>query len=442
MEELTNQMELFGLHSMQAYYWWCIALMFAIHAGFLSYEIGVSRVKNVLAAAMKNVMTLAVIIPSFYFFGWWIYNAFPDGFIPRFDELSLAALPWSQNMGPNIMDNESGIFWGAFALFAATTGSILSGTLIERIRLSAFLVLATLLGSVLWILAGSWGWHGEGWLLTQLGYHDVGAAGVVHAVAGFFALGVLIHLGPRIGKYTAEGKPNRILPHNMPSALLGLMLIFVGFFGFLGGCIIFMTDGNWITIYGTPTNLSAFAFNALMGFAGGIMGCYIASKADPFWTVSGGLVGIISVGAGLDLYYPGLGFLIAFIGGLIAPKIGEFMEKKGLDDPVGAIVVHGVIGVYSVIAVGIFASGFPNVVGPDITFFGQLIGAIVMVAIGFIPGYVVAYVLKKMNALRIPEEVEKIGIDVAKFPGSPYPEGIPSTEDKVTLLERTSKKSS
>jgi Amt family ammonium transporter len=135
-EQVQTALETQGAVNMDFFYWMSIAIMMLIHAGFLAYESGASRVKNVLAAAMKNLMTLAVVIPSFFFVGWFLYNAMPTG-VPRMDELAKAALPWSQNMGPNLDDAASGVFWGAFALFAATTGSILSGALIERVRLSA-----------------------------------------------------------------------------------------------------------------------------------------------------------------------------------------------------------------------------------------------------------------------------------------------------------------
>ena len=108
-------------------------------------------------------------------------------------------------MGPNVADQASGVFFGAFALFAATTASIMSGSVIERIQTVGFVILAVILGSFAWVVAAAWGWHADGWLVTQFGVHDFGAAGLVHAVAGFFALGVLINLGPRIGKFNADG---------------------------------------------------------------------------------------------------------------------------------------------------------------------------------------------------------------------------------------------
>ena len=214
-----------GTINSEIFYWWCTALMIAIHAGFLAYEMGASRVKNVLASGIKNILAFAFMVPTFYFFGWYIYLAFYNGFIPAED--GLAGLPWDASMGPNLADNATGIFWAAFTLFAATTASIFSGAVIERIQTAGFLILAILLGSVVWILGGAWGWHPAGWLTVKWGYHDVGAAGVVHMVAGFFALGVLINLGPRVGKFNADGSANAIKAHNVPFTITGLMLIIV-----------------------------------------------------------------------------------------------------------------------------------------------------------------------------------------------------------------------
>ncbi|TCK09358.1 ammonium transporter [Marinobacterium mangrovicola] len=419
---LDAQQAVFEMHqsmNVEVFYWWCTAIMIMIHAGFLAYEMGASRSKNALAAGIKNILALAVIIPTFYLFGWWIYNAMPNGLIPI--DASFA-LPWSQSMGPDVQDMGSGIFWAAFALFGATTGSILSGAVIERIRVSSFLILTIVLGSGAWILAGAWGWHPDGWLLTKMGYHDLGASGVVHAVAGFFTLGVLMNLGARKGKFI-NGVAQTIAPHSLPMTLIGLMMIIFGFFGFLGGCIIFNGgETGWTTIYGNPTNLSAFAFNTLMGFAGGIIGCYVATR-DPFWTMSGGLVGIISVAAGLDLYDPALAFIIATCMGLLAVWFAKFLENRGIDDAVGAVAVHGFTGFVAVVLVGVFAGGTPNVGDlPAISFVGQLTGAVVMVLLGFIPGYAVSAALKAANMLRVPEKAEVIGIDEVELIAKPYPE--------------------
>lgn len=414
--------------NMEIFYWWCTGLMVIIHAGFLAYEMGASRAKNVLASGIKNILAFAFIIPTFFFFGWWIYLAFPNGFIPSAD--GAAGLPWSDYMGPNLADNATGVFWAAFTLFAATTASIFSGAVIERIRVAAFLLLAILLGSAVWILGASWGWHPTGWLTAQFGYHDVGAAGVVHMIAGFFALGVLINLGPRVGKFNPDGTANDLAAHNVPFTIFGLMLIIVGFFGFLGGCAIYISGGQWINIYGQPMTLSAYAFNTLMGFSGGIIGAWVCTR-DPFWMMSGALAGIFSAAAGLDLYYPPLAFLLGFFGGFVVPITAKWLEKMGIDDAVGAFPVHGIGGLIGVLGVGIFASGYPNMEGfPPISLWGQVVGAVVMALLGFIPGYVASLVLKSFGVLRVPDEVQMRGLDVTKVPIRAYPEGLPGTLGK------------
>ena len=148
--------------------------MWLIHVGFMAYEAGVTRRKNVLMTMMKNLLTCAVVTPTFFLFGWWIYYAFPHGFVPVASEAANAALPWSAHMGPNLQDNITGVFWVAFLLFSFTTASIMSGAVIERIHLGAYLFLAAVLGSVVWILAASWGWSASGWLYTKFGFHDWG----------------------------------------------------------------------------------------------------------------------------------------------------------------------------------------------------------------------------------------------------------------------------
>ncbi len=413
--------------NVEAFYWWCTALMVAIHAGFLAYEMGASRAKNALASGIKNLIAFAFLVPFFYFVGWFIYNAFPGGFVIA--EAGANGLPWSMAMGPNLTDNASGIFWAAFTLFAATTASIMSGSVIERIRISAFTILAVALGSVVWILGAAWGWHPSGWLTAQWGLHDIGAAGCVHTVAGFFTLGVLINLGPRIGRFNADGSVNEINGHNMPMSLIGLMLIVMGFFGFLGGCIIYTGD-TWMSIYNTPTTLSAFAFNTLMGIAGGMLGCYLVTR-DPFWMMSGALVGVISAAPGLDVYYPPLAFLISFVGGCVIPKINTILLTRfKIDDAVGAVAVHGFGGVWGLLACGIFAAGYPNVEGPAVSFMGQLQSMVVFVLLGFVPGYTLSYVLRVVGLLRCSEEVERAGLDLAEVPARAYPESrIPAFGD-------------
>jgi ammonia channel protein AmtB len=437
-EELRAVIDAAANASMEAYYWWATGIMICIHAGFMMYEMGQSRVRNVLASGVKNILALAFIIPTFFLFGWWLYWAYGTGniFLPDAGaEFAQYYVPWSDGMGPNLQDQASGVFWAAFVLFSATTASIVSGSVIERIRISSWIILATLVGSVVWIIAAGWGWSAGGWLVVDWGYHDVGAAGVVHMISGFFALGVLINLGPRVGRFNADGSANDLPGHNVPMTIAGLMIIIIGFFGFLGACLIYpapmagsTADAGWLTIYGGPATLSSFAFNTLMGFAGGIIGAYFITK-DPFWMMSGALAGIFCAAAGLDLWYPGTAFALGFLGGVVIPYSHKLVTSWGIDDAVGAVSVHGTCGLIGVLAVGVLLGGYPPLTegGPTISFTGQLVGAIAMGLGGFIPGYVVSWILNKCGILRTSDAVQEIGVDT-EIPVAAYPENMLSRD--------------
>ena len=154
------------------YYWVTVVFMFLIHVGFCMYEVGASRRKNHLHTLMKNVMVIPLVTVTFFFFGWWIYWAFP--MFPFFGgldhEMGSANLPWSENMGTNLSDRITGVFWAAFLLFSWTAASIVSGAVIERIRSSALWLHAVMIGSVWWIIDAAWGWHYGGWMVQKLGY--------------------------------------------------------------------------------------------------------------------------------------------------------------------------------------------------------------------------------------------------------------------------------
>jgi len=433
----------------EAYYYLTIPLMMLIHAGFLAYEMGASRLKNTLSSGIKNLLALAFVIITFYFFGWWFYWALPTGLTGSEGYMAISgvayanaiAIPWgeaAQYMGPNIADNASGVFWGAFAMFAATTASIMSGSVIERIQTVGFVILAIVLGSVAWVIAAAWGWHADGWLVTKFGVHDFGAAGVVHAVAGFFALGILINLGPRLGKFNKDGTANVIKGHSMAFSVVGLMLIIVGFFGFLMACIILPGEAwSWAetgtTIYGTRMTLSSLGFNIILSVSGGIIGSWLFTR-NPFWMMSGALAGIISVASGLDIYFPAQIIIISLIAGLILKPCAEFLERFGIDDAVGAVTVHGVIGIFGVLMLGVVAFGYPALDAfapadaPTISLWGQFVGSVVFILLGLVPGYVISLILKYAGMLRVPDEVQKKGLDVVKVPAQAYPEGMQSPE--------------
>jgi ammonium transporter, Amt family len=426
----------------EQYYFFTVVIMWLIHCGFMSYETGVARRKNALATAMKNILTIAVVTPTFYYFGWWIYNCNQPGLPigPNSSDFTAAAcqggIPWSDTFGPNLTNNINLVFFLAFLLFSWTTASIMSGAIIERARLSAYLLLACMLGSVVWILDAAWGWSAGGWMTLRFGFHDSIASAVVHGVAGAFTLGVLLNLGPRIGKYTREGLARQFRPHNLHMTLLGLMLIFTGFYGFYAACLVIASTAfpGWANIYLSPTTLGSIAMIITFGFAGGFTGGYFASRGDPFWTVSGGLAGVISVSAGADIYAPTLGYLIAMASAAMVVYAGNWIERNmRVDDAVGAVAVHGVAGFLGIIWVGVFAAGYPTGVNNvDSSIGGQLIGVATFLPLGFLTGYVMSWVMKKLNILRVPPEVELMGLDVAEYEPNLYlPEVAVVTEQLV-----------
>jgi ammonia channel protein AmtB len=318
-----------------------------------------------------------------------------------------------------LSDQATGIFWAAFTLFACTTASIFSGSVIERIRISAFTFLAVILGSVVWILGASWGWHPDGWLVTRFGFHDAAAAGCVHTIAGLFAFGVLLNLGPRIGKYNDDGTANELEGHSLVLSFVGLLTLIVGFFGFLGGCLIWggADLGGWTNIYGAPATLSSFVFNTLMGLSGGMIGAFWWSKGNPFWMMSGGLAGIFICASGLDIWYPGFAFLLGIVAGIVIIPANNFLHNTfKIDDCVGAVSIHGVCGILGMLVVGLFAAGYPAVGDiPPTSFVGQLLSAVVMALVGFVPGYGISFIMKKADWLRVPDAVQKAGIDKAEL---------------------------
>jgi Amt family ammonium transporter len=409
------------------YYWVTVVFMFLIHVGFCMYEVGASRRRNHLHTLMKNTMLIPLVTITFFFFGWWIYWAFPNGpFITGGLETEAAAanLPTSPTMATDLSDRITGVFWAAFLLFSWTAASIVSGSVIERIRSGAFWIIAVMIGSVTWIIDAAWGWSANGWMVKLLGYHDAYASGVIHGIAGGTALGVLVVLGPRLGRFRADGTARSFVPHNPWLVTVGLFLIYTGFWGFyaaiispegIGGLI---TGETWTatTIYLTPTTLGAITFNFLMSLSGGLLVAYIISKGDPFWTYSGGLAGIITASAGNDLYHPIQAMFIAGIGTFIAYKMHYWVERTfKIDDAVGAVAVHGYAGFAGLVIAGFMLWGYPSspyegyaAINP----LGNTIGAIIMFfVLGFLPAWIVAKILNGMGLLRIPREVELMGLD-------------------------------
>ena len=463
---MTDQLASLTVIFTEFYYWVTVVIMFLIHVGFCVYEVGASRRKNLQHTLMKNTMLIPLVTITFFYFGWWIYFAFP--YFPLMGGFSDApfAVPWSELMGPHMGGAVSvqagsltaddtmfwarinGVFWAAFLLFSWTTASIVSGAVIERIKTQAFLIVVVLVGSVTWIIDAAWGWSWNGWMVQLWGYHDAYASSVVHGIAGGSALGILVVLGPRLGKFAADGTPRDIPQNNPWLVTVGLFLIYTGFWGFYAACNIpiidytadvmgaegaaFFTATN---IYLTPTSLSAITFNFLMSLSGGLLAGYLVSRGQPFWSYSGGLAGVICASAGNDLYHPIEAMVIAMVGVVIAYNMHHWVERKfKIDDAVGAVAVHGYAGFAGTVIAGFVLWGYPSNVAYEaggwfgntdgvasINPLGQFLGAVMMFwVLGFLPCWVLAKVLDGMGWLRVPREVELAGLDTHDY-GDAFP---------------------
>ena len=336
IKALQDQVKLDSQILAETFYFWTVVVMWLIHAGFMAYEAGAARRKNVMSTAMKNILTIAVVTPTFYYFGWYVYGCMEEGW-PKSGHASPDAFPgfcgltapWSAASGPNLTDHISGVFFLAFLLFSWTTGSIMSGALIERIRLSAYLILTVLLGSFVWILDAAWGWSAGGWLTHALRLprrdrlrRRARRRRHLHARRADQPRAThreVRHQGQSAG-------PSEATTSTSPCS--GLMLIFTGFYGFYAACLVIQSTvfPGWLNIYLSPTTLGAIAMVITIGFAGGFTGGWFASKGDPFWTLSGGLAGVIAVSAGADVYHPSLAYLLSF-SGAVARRLGGQVHR-------------------------------------------------------------------------------------------------------------------
>jgi ammonium transporter, Amt family len=442
---MSDEVAALGIIFTEFYYWVTVVMMFLIHVGLLMYEFGATRPKHLTQTLVRHSMGLAFVTITWFLFAFGIYWGFTAGpflFGPIHFEDAALYMPWSETMAPHMGDRITGVFWAAFLLFSWVMAAIISGTAIERVRTAPFMILAVLVGSVTWIIDASWGWHAEGWMVQLMGYHDAYASGVIHAVAGGACLAVAIVLGPRLGKFGPNGEVRDLKPHNPYQSVVGLFIIYTGFWGFYAACNIPIADvggegGVFFSatnIYGMPTTLSAITFNFLMALTGGLMAGYLIARKDPYWIFSCGLAGIIAASAGNDLYHPVQAMLIGAIAAVLAYKMHHWVEERfKIDDPVGAVAVHGYAGTFGVIIAGFMLWGYPAAApAPDaqpwvdsLGWFGQtaegypavnplgnFIGAIIMFGVlGFLPTWVVCKILDSFGQLREPPEVEIAGAD-------------------------------
>jgi len=383
------------------------ALVFLMHLGFATLESGLCQKKNTVNILFKNVFIISIGVLTYAFFG---FNThYPGDFNGWFS--------WGDMIGD--LNADGGATWGygglglamtGFgdfifqAMFAATGATIVSGAVAERVKLSAFMVFAVLFVGVAYPVAGSWHWGGG--VLAELGFKDFAGSTVVHAFGGFGALACVMVLGPRRGKYTENGiKP--IPAHNFPLAAIGVFLLMFGWYGFNGGSVLSAEPGALGLVF-TTTTLAACA-----GALGAMFTSWFAlKKPDLSMALNGILAGLVGITANADVVSVGSSILIGAIAGVIVVFAITFLDKSKIDDPVGAISVHGVCGIWGTLAVAIFADGFDFMV--------QLKGAVLVSVFAFIFAYVVFSILKAVMGVRVSEEEEDRGLDITEHGQEAY----------------------
>ncbi|MEO1064296.1 MAG: ammonium transporter [Actinomycetota bacterium] len=397
-------------------------LVFFMQAGFAMVEAGLTRAKSSAAIMMKNMMDMCIGVLLFALVGMHIAYSGEDlvGFGWYFGDYSAAP--------------ESGLgipvdffFQAAFAAAAAT---IVSGALAERTKYVGYMAYTAVITAVIYPIVVNWQWGG-GWLAQQ-GFHDFAGSTIVHSVGGWAALMGAIVIGPRIGKFGPDGKPRAILGHSVPLAILGVFILFIGWFGFNPGSEL-----------AADLEVPRIAVTTLLSAAGGGLVAMltiwaIAGKPDVSMTGNGILGGLVGITAGTYVMNPWMAVLTGMIAGVIVVFSVLGIERAGVDDPVGAVSVHGVCGAWGTIAVGLFASrdatvdpvAYDDFVGAEGLFFGggggllvdQIVGVVAVFAFVCVTAGALFFALKSAGMLRVSPEEEAAGLDVSEHGAPGYGE--------------------
>ena len=389
--------------------WICIsaALVFIMHLGFASLETGLTQQKNTVNILFKNVWILST---GILLYAMWGFNAmYPGEFNNFFATGSWFAQSLDDVSQTTDAYNAGYTWWGDFifqAMFAATGATIVSGAVAERIKLGPFMIFAVLLVGFAYPITGSWKW-GAGWL-DDRGFYDFAGSSVVHAFGGFAALAAVLVLGPRSGKYSSHGiKP--IPGHSMPLATIGVFLLWLGWYGFNGGSVL-SADPKLVSFVFVTTTLGACA-----GAVAAIAAAWIfLKKPDLSMALNGILAGLVGITAGVDTVSEFSAILMGGVAGVIVVFAIVFFDKIKIDDPVGAISVHGVCGVWGTIAVGIFSTN------PDHSVVEQVIGTVSIGAFAFVFSFIVMMILKATMGIRVSKELEEAGMDIEEHGAPAY----------------------
>lgn len=381
-------------------------LVFIMHLGFASLETGLTQSKNTVNILFKNVSIIAIGILTYALCGFNLM--YPGDFNGYFGFAGFGIS--SPDGAAGLIDYAGGAYtyYTDFifqAMFAATAATIVSGAVAERIKLPSFLVFSTIYVAIIYPIAGSWKWGG-GWL-HQMGFYDFAGSTLVHSVGGWAALVGAIILGPRLGKYAKDGSIKPIRGHNLPLASIGVFLLWFGWYGFNGGSVLSADPGGVSLVFVTTT----------LAGAAGIIGAMVASwsiskKPDLSMILNGSLAGLVGITAGADVISPINSIIVGFIAGLIVVVAVIQLDKAKIDDPVGAISVHLVCGIWGTLAVGIFSSSHSIVT--------QLIGVLAYGVFCLIASLGLFLAIKSLMGLRVSEEEEIIGLDIGEHDMESY----------------------
>jgi Amt family ammonium transporter len=388
--------------------WMLVAtfLVFIMHLGFASLEAGLTQSKNTVNILFKNVSIIAIGILTYAVCGFNLM--YPGEFNGYF---GFAGFGITNPIGSAGLIDYAGGAYTYFtdfifqAMFAATAATIVSGAVAERIKLSSFLIFSTVYVAIIYPIAGSWKW-GAGWL-DQMGFYDFAGSTLVHGVGGWAALVGAILVGSRLGKYGQNGQIKPILGHNMPLATIGVFLLWFGWYGFNGGSVLSADPGGVSLVFVTTTLAAAAGVIGAM-----ITSWYVSKKPDLSMILNGSLAGLVGITAGADVISPMNSVLVGFIAGIIVVLSVIQLDKLKIDDPVGAISVHLVCGIWGTLAVGIFSAAH--------SLYVQALGVVAYGIFCLIGSVLIFTILKYSIGLRVSEDEEIIGLDIGEHDMESY----------------------
>ncbi len=387
----------------------CIALVFIMHLGFSLLEIGLTRAKNTINILFKNVIILIIGLLTYTLVGFNLMYPGAD-FAGAFIGFSGFGLELPANGLTAEYYNGQYTYWTEFlfqAMFAATAATIVSGAVAERIKLGSFILFSAIYVGLIYPIVGMWKWGGG--FLDTIGFYDFAGSTLVHSVGGWAALMAVWLLGARIGKFK-RGKIGVIPGHNMPLATAGVFLLWFGWFGFNGGSVLSADPGA------TSLVLVTTCIAAASGGLGAFLVSYIRYKEnDLSMLLNGVLGGLVGITAGADQMGITDSVIIGFVAGILIVFAVSTIDRMRLDDPVGAISVHLVCGIWGTLAVGIFGA----MKGWD-QFLNQLYGVLIVGAACTIASFLILFVMKKVSGIRVSAQDEVEGLDIHEHGMSAY----------------------